>query len=126
MIEGAVYGSTDAIVALTVCGTTGQKEQLDFRIDTGFDGALTLHSAVVAELGLYSSGTRLIGLADGTVTECDLCAGFVDWNGPRPVEIQIADTVLLLGMELLADHQVRIDVVDGGAVRIAPLPQSLS
>lgn len=35
VIEGVVYGSTDAIVALTVHGPEGQAEHVDFKVDTG-------------------------------------------------------------------------------------------
>lgn len=67
MIVGTVHGSADAIVALTVHGPEGQNERLDFRVDTGFDGALTLHSAVVEALGLPRRGTQDVVLADGGV-----------------------------------------------------------
>ncbi|HEX6370458.1 MAG TPA: hypothetical protein VF006_16165 [Longimicrobium sp.] len=124
VIEGVVYGSTDAIVALTVRGPKGQAEHVDFKVDTGFDGALTLHSAVVAALGLPRRGTQDVVLADGTLIRCAVYDGLVEWAGvPRSVRIQVADSVSLLGMALLAEHQVRIDVVDGGLVRITPLMQ---
>lgn len=124
MIEGAVYGNTAPIVALTVLGPEGQEERLDFKVDTGFDGALTLHSAVVSALGLQASGVQRVTLADGSVIVCELCDGFVDWNGvARSVEVQVSDSVSLLGMALLAEHQLRIDVVEGGLVRITPLMQ---
>jgi clan AA aspartic protease len=127
MIGGTVHGSTDAVVPLTVRGPDGQEERLDFKLDTGFDGDLSLHSAVVAALGLPRFGAQHVGLADGSVILCELCDGFVDWNGvSRSVEVQVSDSVSLLGMALLTGHQVRIDVVDGGAVRISPLTQLLS
>jgi clan AA aspartic protease len=127
MIGGTVHGRTDAVVPLTVRGPEGQEEHLDFKLDTGFDGDLSLHSAVVAALGLPRFGAQHVGLADGSVILCELCDGVVEWGGVlRAVEVQVADSVSLLGMALLAGHQVRIDVVDGGAVRISPLRQLLS
>jgi clan AA aspartic protease len=122
MIEGAVHGNTDPIIELTVRGPEGRAECLDFKVDTGFDGALTLHSAVVSALGLQPSGIQRIALADGSIIVCQVCGGVVDWDGAsRSVEVQVSDSVSLLGMALLAGHQVRIDVEDGGAVRISPL-----
>jgi clan AA aspartic protease len=127
MIEGAVYGLTNAIVELTLRGPDGQEERLDFKVDTGFDGALTLHSAVVSALGLQRFGLQEVVLADGSVILCDLCKGRVEWGGvSRSVDVQVSDSVSLLGMALLAGHHVRIDVVDGGAVRISPLRHLLS
>lgn len=124
MIKGAVYGLTNAIVELTLRGPEGQEERLDFKVDTGFDGALTLHSAVVSALGLQRFAVQEVVLADGSVILCDLCKGRVEWGGvSRPVDVQVSDSVSLLGMALLAEHQVRIDVVNGGLVRITPLMQ---
>jgi hypothetical protein len=34
MIEGAIHGSTEPIVALTVWGPEGQEERLGFKVDT--------------------------------------------------------------------------------------------
>jgi clan AA aspartic protease len=124
MIEGAVHGQSDAIVELAVLGPGGDRERLDFRIDTGFDGALTLHSAVVAALGLRRTGTKWIRLADGSTVLSDVCDAVVEWDGAhRPVGVQIADIGALMGMALLGGHQLRMDVVDGGAVRISRLAQ---
>jgi clan AA aspartic protease len=122
MVEGSVYGESDALVELAVLGPEGRKERLDFRVDTGFDGALTLHPAVVAALGLPPMGARWIRVGDGRMVLCDLFDAQVEWDGePRPIDVLAADIAPLLGMELLGGHQLRIDVVDGGAVRITPL-----
>jgi clan AA aspartic protease len=125
MIEGAVHGQSDAIVELAVLGPEGEKKCLDFRIDTGFDGALTLHSVVVAALGLPQTGTKWVRLADGSTVLSDVCDAHVEWDGAlRPVGVQIADIGSLLGMALLGGHRLRMDVVDGGVVRISPLMTS--
>lgn len=79
MIGGTVHGSTDAVVPLTVRGPQGQEEHLDFRLDTGFDGDLSLHSAVVAALGLPRFGAQQVDLADGSVILCEVCDGVVQW-----------------------------------------------
>jgi clan AA aspartic protease len=122
MVEGSVYGESDALVELAVLGPEGRKERLDFRVDTGFDGALTLHSAVVAALGLPRTGARWVRVGDGRLVLCDLFDAQVEWDGEsRPIDVLAADIAPLLGMELLGGHQLRIDVVDGGAVRITPL-----
>jgi clan AA aspartic protease len=126
-IGGTVHGTTDAVVPLTVRGPEGQQEHLDFKLDTGFDGGLSLHSAVVAALGLPRFGVQHVGLADGSVILCEMCDGVVEWGGVlRAVEVQVADSISLLGMALLSGHHVRIDVVDGGVVRISPLRPPLS
>lgn len=56
---------------------------------------------------------------------CDLFDARVEWDGEsRPIDVLAPDIAPFLGMELLGGHQLRIDVVDGGAVRITPLTSS--
>lgn len=66
MVEGAVYGESDALVELAVLGPGGQRECLDFRVDTGFDGALTLPGAGSGAL-VPDTRTRLV---HGSRTRC--------------------------------------------------------
>ena len=49
--------------------------------------------------------------------------GTVIWNGrPRFVEIVETDSEPLLGMELLRGSRINIEVREGGAVTVEPLP----
>lgn len=52
MIHTTVNEFLEPTLDLTIHGPDGQQERMECTIDTGFDGALTLHSAVVAALGL--------------------------------------------------------------------------
>jgi clan AA aspartic protease len=123
VIYGTVNAWPEATVELAVRGPEGREERLEFLVDTGFDGDLTLHSAVVAELGLQKVGESSAILADGSATSFGMCSAAVSWAGaPRKVSIQIADTIALLGM--LERQELRIEVVPDGAVRITPLAQN--
>jgi hypothetical protein len=47
----------------------------------------------------------------------------VEWNGGwRPVLVSAVGDEPLVGMRLLAGHELRIAVVPGGVVEITPLP----
>jgi predicted aspartyl protease len=67
MIEGIVNQYREPTVELTVRGPAGHEERLEFVIDTGFDGAVMLHSSVAAALHLPHVGLEHVMLADGSV-----------------------------------------------------------
>jgi clan AA aspartic protease len=124
MIHTTVNQFLEATLDLTIHGPHDQQERLECKIDTGFDGALTLHSAVVAALGLprVNSGRAL--LADGSETSFPIHRAVVDWGGVRrKVNVHVADTVSLLGMAMLAGHELRMEIIPDGAVRITTLMQ---
>ena len=123
MIRGAVNARLEAIVRLRVRGPGGAETDVDTVLDTGFTSSLTLPPPVVAALGLarQSGGSAL--LADGSVHPFDLYAAEVDWDGTwRPVLVWVVGAEALLGMGLLARHQLRVEAVPGGAVEITPIP----
>ncbi len=62
-------------------------------------------------------------LADGWVLQFDISVAEVAWDGAwRPVLVSAIGAESLLGMRLLAGHELRIAVVPGGAVEITPRP----
>ncbi|HEX2210552.1 MAG TPA: hypothetical protein VHG93_22925 [Longimicrobium sp.] len=122
MIQATVNRFLEATLDLTVHGPDGQEEILEFKIDTGFDGALTLHSAVVAALGLERLKAGRVILADGSETSFPICHASVEWGGVRrEVDVYVTDSILLLGMAMLAGHEVRMEVVPDGTATITPL-----
>jgi predicted aspartyl protease len=52
MISGLVTGDGQAVIHLTVRGPTGQEQDIEAVIDTGFDGWLSLPSSIIASLNL--------------------------------------------------------------------------
>lgn len=122
MIRGSVNAYRVATVDLEVQGPAGDRNRIEFVVDTGYDGLLSLHSAFAAELKLQKFATGRGVLADGTETSYDTCEGFVVWNGElRPVIIDVLDSVALLGMGLLEGHELRLEAVLDGSVHITPL-----
>jgi clan AA aspartic protease len=97
--------------------------EVDAVIDTGFTSSLTLPDATVAALGLTRQSGGGAVLADGSVRQFDSFAAEVAWNGGwRPILVYTVGSEALLGMLLLAGHELRVEVVPGGSVTIDPLP----
>ena len=65
MIQGVVNAAFDAVVRLPIQGPSGQIQQIEAIIDTGYNGFMTLPPALVVEMGLpfVTRGTAF--LADG-------------------------------------------------------------
>jgi clan AA aspartic protease len=123
MITSMVNADLEAKLPLSVVGAAGQQLQIDTVIDTGFNGFLTLPSAVIASLGLTWLGRELGVLADGSTGLFDVYRATVVWDGNlRVVDVEAGDADPLLGMAMLEGHELRMQVVDGGAVTVVALP----
>jgi clan AA aspartic protease len=119
LITGSVNPDREAVIRLQVIGSASQTQDIDAIIDTGFTGFLTLPPTMIAMLGLSFRGRQHVQLGDGSVALSDVFAGAVIWdNQPYTIEVDSADTDPLVGMSLLYGYELRIQVVDGGAVTI--------
>jgi clan AA aspartic protease len=92
---------------------------IEFVVDTGFEGALTLPLGAVAALGLPWFGGIYANLADGSDTRVDVYEATILWNGQ---EVAVAVLAMgqrpLLGTALLAGFNLNADFVDNGALAI--------
>jgi clan AA aspartic protease len=123
MIRGVVNASNEAIVRIRVRGPGHPGLDVDAVVDSGFNASLTLPAATIAALGLTRKSDVRAALADGSVGEFGVYAAEVSWEGAwRPVLVLTVGDEALLGMLLLASHELRISVVPGGAVEITPIP----
>ena len=123
MILGVVNARYEATIRLPVRDAAGREHEIEALLDTGFNGSLTLPPATIAAMGLSWRTRGLIVLANGTDDLCDIYAATVIWDGrPRHILVEEADTDPLVGMALLYGHDVRMQVVEGGSVRIEGLP----
>ena len=119
MIQGVVNANLEAVVTLTLRGESGQEREIEAVIDTGFNGFLTLPTALVAQLGIPFAYMGRAILADGSEAAFDVYDATVLWNGrPRYVESGAVGTNPLVGMSLLDRHDLSIQVRDGGRVVI--------
>jgi len=124
MIEGQVNPFREPLVRLTLHGPEGQQQEVEAVVDTGFNGTLTLPPSIIEALGLPFRRQGRAVLADGSETLFRVFAGHVDWFGEqRRISVDEADTEPLAGMTLLYGCDLHVQVIDGGAVHISPLPR---
>ena len=122
MIQGRVNESYEATVELNLLDATGEDRGIEAIIDTGYNGYLTLPTALIEVMGLLWQGQNEVLLADGTSRVFDVYDGIVSWNGrERPIYVDAIDTEGLVGMGLLRGYGLRVDVVRDGMVSIEAL-----
>jgi clan AA aspartic protease len=122
MIQGVVSQRCEAILPLVIGGVSGQRQVVDAVIDTGFNGFLSLPSAIIATLDLSWNASDIVTLGDGSETLFDLYAATVIWDGQyREIDVAESETEPLIGMALLYGYRLQIDAVEGGIVRIEAL-----
>ena len=122
MMRGSVNARLEAKLRLTIIGPTGNRQDVDVVIDTGFTGALVLPAATVTALGLVRRSGGTATLADGSSCNYDNYGAEVEWDGAtRGVVVSAVGREALAGMVLLAGHKLTVDIEDGGEVAIQPL-----
>ncbi len=121
MIEGLVNAAYEAVVTVSLLGPSGPARQVEAVIDTGYTGYLTLPPALVSELGLPFRNRSTGILANGSEEAFGVYGVTVLWDGrPRYIDADAVGPTPLIGMLLLAEHDLNIRVRDGGAVAIRP------
>ena len=95
---------------------------LEFVVDTGFAGHLTLPPTAVAALGLPFIRRVSASLANASTVLVNVHTATVVWNGTeREVQVLATGNRPLLGTLLLDGHELNIQFTDGGIVSIEPL-----
>ena len=123
MITGTVNSDLEAIVRLHVEDVKGQTQAIDVKIDTAFTAFINLPTAMIAALGLPVATHEYVRIADGSVVRVPVHVGIVIWEGrPRRIEFHALGQEKLIGMAMLAGHDLTMRVRDGGAVTITLVP----
>jgi clan AA aspartic protease len=95
---------------------------LDFVVDTGFTGSLTLPPAAVAAMGLPLYTVREVNLADDSRVEVAVHVATIVWDRvERMVFILATGTRPLLGTELLDGNELVAQFAEGGLVTVKTL-----
>lgn len=123
MIVGQVTRDLEAVARIFVRAPGGGQLLVEAVVDTGFNGFLTLAPATIAQLGLAFSGSTRVVLGDGAAAELSVYEAVVELAG-RSSAAEVLETAggALLGMSLLRNVQLRVNVVPDGDVSIEPLP----
>ncbi len=109
-------------ILLTLPQANGELVEIEFIIDTGFDGDLALPDHVAGTLEGAFSGFGGRRLANGERLQCRTYEIMVEWNREmRPTEVLILEGEPLLGTIILRDHLLQIEIVDCGEVIVEPL-----
>ena len=92
---------------------------MEFVLDTGFTGYLTLPRDSIREMELQSVGQRTFELANGDLFDFQVYIASVSWHG-RPCDVLVleSDGASLLGMTLLWGSRVTVDAFTDGPVTI--------
>lgn len=119
MIEGQINEQFEAMMTLTVNSPDGATEEVEAVIDTGFNGFLCLPEPVVQRLHLPYLNSTTAFIADDRRRILRIHQAQIDWDGSsKTVEAHASGATALVGMQLMEDHRLEMDIRIGGAVRI--------
>ncbi len=122
MVNGKVLASGEPVVVVKVRGPNGQVAQVETMVDTGFNDELTLPPWVVEKLALEFRHEANYTLADGVTAATRVFEGEIEWHGGwQAVLVVEIESEPLLGMVMMRNCRLSVDVVDGGSVEIRPL-----
>lgn len=118
MIRGTVFG-LQARVGVVLRLPHAPDLTMEFVVDTGFAGALTLPPRAVVALGLPLVQDMPATLADGSGIRVDVHAATIVWGGR---EVEVAVLAMggrpLLGTALLDGFNLSADFADNGPVTL--------
>ena len=101
----------------------GQDQDLaiEFIIDTAFDGELAMPPPLIARALAHKKSIQVVRFADGTRRTCAFYELDVEWEGElRTVEVVELEGDPLVGIHMLDEHSMQMDITEGGEVVIDP------
>ena len=123
MLTGRVSDDLQAWIAIEILAPNGQTRRIEAVLDTGFNGELALPATTIRQLGLPEDIRRPAVNATGDRVSLMTYRCTVLWYGQlHPIQVVEAGGEPLLGMELLLDSLVTLEVREGGAVNVEALP----
>ena len=109
--------------AIYVEGTDGNADTFIAAIDTGFTGELALPPTIREKLGLEYCDSVYAEFANTDIEPVDRFRATVYWGDDwRQVTVFETGDLPLIGMELLREHTLCLDVVELGSIDINPIP----
>ena len=121
-MTGRANDSLEAEVAVELSNDAGQSISVAAIVDTGFTGALSISGRIADQLDWPVTEAVPIELADGSRRLILAYEGLVLWEGRRRAILALqTDGPVLLGMGLMLNERIVIDVRPGGPVEITSL-----
>ena len=125
----AVDDALEAVVTLSVQGENGAMEDVNFIIDSGYTGEMTLPQGIINRLNLGAAeyddyeAAPTVMLADGVIMMVEVYVTSVWWHDRlRSVEVDSIGSTPLIGMGLLRGSNLSVDAIPGGLATITELP----
>ena len=109
------------MLQVTLLPPNQPKLAIDFVIDTGFEGYLTLPKFAVEKLELPFAHRIVANLADDTGSKVSVHNLSIIWDDQvREIYVLAMGKRPLLGTKLLEDHDLKIHFAENGGVDITP------
>jgi len=119
MITGLVNADLEAVIRLKIRGASGQEEDIEAVIDTGFNGFLTLPLSIISALGCAYLSQGFVILGGGRLEETPIYETIVNWDGQDfSVETDAAESEPLVGMTLMNSYELMVHAEIGGLVSL--------
>ena len=119
MIFGRVCGYMPR-VSLILPGMRGPFS-VEFIVDTGFEGDLSLPGSLLAQLDAGYATERSLQMVDGSIIKRRAYSIDLDWgDGVRLTEVTLLENAPLLGAVLMDESHLDADMRTGGEVVIEP------
>ena len=121
MTTGRVNWFLEAIVRVEIQDAEGYFHSIHCILDTGYDGDILLSSNIIERLKLVPDNNRPVILADGARISMEAYDATVSW-GDQLIDVTVLETAgeSLIGMALLENSTLTVQVWDGGEVLIEP------
>lgn len=123
MIRGVVSPDLSPRVSIEAGNGEEDFEWLNFVVDTGFDGELSLPPEIVRRLNLTYERLASVSLAGEQRIQANAGFAVVSWHGSfREVVFLEIEGEPLIGMALLLGSRLTVDAHSGGEVLIEEVP----
>ncbi len=119
MITGIVNADFEAIIPISICDFEGKIYTQNAIVDTGFNGWLSLPPDVISQLNLRWKRRGRAILGDGSECVFNIYEAVVIWDGIHlTIPIDEADSEPLIGMLLMENYQLIVQVFEGRIVEL--------
>ena len=118
MVTGRIDENLEARITIQVVGED-RTENVEFLVDTGFNGYLAVSPSQVTRFQLRSKAVQRGVTADGRIGFFDTIEMQIVWLGRTlRLRAQVLDEPLI-GVRLLAGNELFVDWSEGGEVRLS-------
>lgn len=112
-------------VELALRARNDESVAFPFILDTAFDGEFALPADLIPSIYAFSPSVRRIVLANGMERDANYVMALLEREEDEPLVVEVlvmeAGGNPLLGIDMLAEHLVTIEMMEGGDVAVETL-----